>query len=197
MAEKDSIQSFKEAHEIGKEFFKIQQEIDTSGVALDNGMKGIKTEWTEDGNKVTKVDYFSQTYDGLDNQYYIRFQYFLWFLEDRIIPNIDFDPTLKLIKIDYFTNQNIIYVTPGTLSSNPKICMTKRGPYTIDSVGYTTIPAAEIFGFTFEGATSGATYGKVMNIYFNMFWILQQIDALKDSQTGKISLYGLLDALCQ
>lgn len=197
MAEKDSIQAFSEAHEIGKEFYRMQQEIDASGVALGNGMKCIRTTWNGEGITADKVDYFQQTFTDLDPQYYVRFQYFLWLLETKVIPNIDFNPDIKLIKIDKSTNENIIYIVPGTLSSNPKVCMTRRGPYTVDGTDYVTIPSAEIFNFTFNGTTSGATYGKVMNIYFNMFWILQQIDSLKDAETGKISLYGLLDALCQ
>jgi hypothetical protein len=194
MAEKNSIQSFSEAHEIGKEFYRMQQEIDSLGVDAGYGMKTVSTPW----EGIDKVDYFSQTYDGLDNQYYIRFQYFLWFLQDTIIPNIDFDPAIKLIKIDFWdVDKNLIYIVPGTLSSNPNVCMTKRGYYNVDWVDYLTTPAAETFQTEFPGTTSGALYGRIMNIYFNMFWILQQIDALKDSETGKISLYGLLDALCK
>ena len=194
MAEKNSIQSFSEAHEIGKEFYKMQQEIDSEGVDVGYGMKTVSTPW----DNIDKVDYFSQTYDGLDNQYYIRFQYFLWFLQETIIPNVDFDLAIKLIKIDFWdVDTNLIYIVPGTLSSNPNVCMTKRGYYNVDWVDYLTIPAAETFQLEFPGTTSGALYGKIMNIYFNMFWILQQIDALKDSETGKISLYGLLDALCK
>ena len=194
MAEKNSIQSFSEAHEIGKEFYRMQQEIDSLGVDAGYGMKTVSTPW----EGIDKVDYFSQTYDGLDNQYYVRFQYFLWFLQDTIIPNIDFDPAIKLIKIDFWdVDKNLIYIVPGTLSSNPNVCMTKRGYYNVDWVDYLTTPAAETFQTEFPGTTSGALYGRIMNIYFNMFWILQQIDALKDSETGKISLYGLLDALCK
>ena len=45
MAEKNSIQSFSEAHEIGKEFYKMQQEIDSEGVDVGYGMKTVSTPW--------------------------------------------------------------------------------------------------------------------------------------------------------
>ena len=36
-----------------------------------------------------------------------------------------------------------------------------------------------------------------MNVYFNMTYILNQLDSLKDTDTGKVSLYDLINCLCE
>lgn len=209
--EKISVASYKDAHEIGKFFWYLLQNIGLRAVEIksnggnnvhsnkgynDFGITDVKTKHA-DGTEL--VDYFSQTYDGLDVQYYIRLGYFLEFIEKIIIQNVDYNPALKLLQIDYEIPANIIYILESTISSHPEVCMMRRSYINVGiaDIQKTTIPSAENFAVQFPNQKTDATYGQVMNVYFNMFWILQSIDALKDAQTGKFSLYGLLDALCQ
>jgi hypothetical protein len=189
------LESFEQAHEIGKEFKKIYDLL-KKGTPDEYGLTPIKINYIEpDGTiKATLVDYFSQTFEGGSNnqEYYIRFGKFLSFLQQNIIPNINYDSTNKIIKIDNNRVGNIIYIQPYTFSVDPKVCYIKRD-YLLGSF----VPGAENFLVDFNGNTNiKGKYGNIMNIYFNMEWILGKIDEMKDNK-GKISLYGLLDALCK
>ena len=197
MAEPTPIESFQHAHEIGKKFYEIQQFIDEANTT-GYGMAPVKTNHVDINNNplYSSIDYFAQTFTGdLTKEYYIRFGYFLKFLQDNIITNIDYDPSIKLINIDYDMKSNIMNVLGYTISSDPKICYIKR-EYTQSDITYYYIPLAEDFVIPFNDSAIKGIYGYVMNIYFNMTWILTKIDELKDDK-GKISLYSLLDALCK
>jgi len=65
--------------------------------------------------------------------------------------------------------------------------------FNFDSGNYTVFANdADEFN-VFEG---GNRYGYIMNAYFNMTWILTNMDRLKDKTTGKVSLFDLLTCLC-
>jgi hypothetical protein len=191
------LESFKEAHEIGREFKRIYNLLQT-GTSDAYGLTPYKVNYTEpDGTiKASLINYFSQTFEDGLQEYYIRFGAFLSFLNAKIIPNIDYKNDNKLINIDTNIIGNIMYTQPYTFSVDPKVCYVKR-EYTLDNILYNFIPSASDFIVDFNGATNiVGKYGNVMNIYFNMEWILGKIDEIKDNK-GKISLYGLLDTLCK
>jgi LAS superfamily LD-carboxypeptidase LdcB len=196
MAEETPIVSFKDAHEIGRLFYDIQQQFKTvpkSGY----GMYIIRKDYFPNTPQAyTAVDYFGQQYTGdISGQYYIRFGRFLDFLSEKIVPNINYDPNIKLIKIDTNVKTNIIHVLPKIVSADPKVCCI-RTAFTNNNIVYFYAPYASEFIIPFNDSNIKGTYGYVMNIYFNMDWILTKIDELKDDK-GKISLYSLLDALCK
>ena len=199
MADKRPIESFKEAHEIGKEFKRIYDLLQT-GTSDAYGLTSYKVNYVNPDGTVlySKIDYFSQTFKDELQEYYIRFGKFLSFLNAKIIPNINNDPNNKLIKIDFNRIGNIIYTQPYTLSVDPKVCYIKKSIFvTSKNQTYYFIPGASDFLVDFNGATNiKGKYGNIMDIYFNMEWILGKIDEMKDNK-GKISLYGLLDALCK
>jgi hypothetical protein len=200
MAEQRPIQSSEQAHEIGKEFKRIYDLLQT-GTKDAYGLTPYKGNYTNPDGTIaySQIDYFSQTFTGdLKQEYYIRFGKFLSFLQLKIIPNIDYDPNNKLINIDFNRIGNIIYTQPYTFSADPKVCYIKKSIFvTSKNQTYTFIPSADDFIINFGGDTNiKGKYGNIMNIYFNMEWILGKIDEIKDNK-GKISLYGLLDALCK
>jgi len=200
MAEKRAIESFEYAHEIGKEFkrvYDILQASVSTGYGLTPYVIGYKN---PDGTIYKQIEYFKQQFTGdlTGSQFYVRFGYFLYFLEQKIIPNINFDPNIKLIGIDYDRIGNIVYTQPFTFSADPKVCYIKKSFYIASKdQTYDFIPGADDFIIDFNGDTNiRGKYGNIMNIYFNTEWILGKIDEIKDNK-GKISLYGLLDALCK
>jgi len=194
-AEKDPIVAFKDAHEIGKHFYDIQQQF-TSIPESNYGVYLIRKDYFPGTPQAyTAADYYAQDFSGdLDKQYYVRFGRFLDFLVERIIPNINYDPNIKVVKIDTDVKSNIIHVLPKIVSADPKVCSISTAFKTNEKT-YFYAPYCSEFLIPFESNIKGK-YGYVMNIYFNMIWILTKIDELKDDK-GKISLYGLLDALCK
>ncbi len=193
------IKSFENAHEIGKEFYK-QQQILASAAAGTNGLTysySTDNAYTGYDNNENDHVYVKQVYEGGETQYYVKLAYFLKFLEKYIIPYVDND-NVKLLKINNRVNSNIIYVNPLQVSCNPGIC-TFNKDFIIGSSRtlYRFFPGQSQFIFSeIQNEKLTNTYGYLMNVYFNMVYILTELENLKDD-TGRVSLYDLLLSLCK
>ena len=196
--ENDPIVSSKDAHEIGKHFYEIQQEFTQTPIPESNyGAYLIRRDYFPGTPQAfTAVNYYSQVFGGnITRQYYVRFGRFLDFLVEKIIPNINYDSNIKLIKIDTNVKSNIIHVLPKIVSADPKVCVINTA-FKINEKTYFYAPYCSEFIIPFNDSAIKGKYGYIMNIYFNFDFILAKIDELKDDK-GKISLYSLLDALCK
>jgi hypothetical protein len=195
-----TIKAFADAHEIGREFYRAQQQLanlkpgTTTGVSLLPTTNDDESGY-DDGRK--SVSYFKQVYQGEGGeQYYIKFSYFLHLLKTKVIPNVN-NENVKLLKINNRVKTNIIYYQNRQVSSNPGICnfniTFKKG-----DEKFIFMPGADQYLLPDSGTEKfkGNFYGQLMNIYFNLNYILTQIDALKDNK-GKVSIYGLLNSLCK
>jgi hypothetical protein len=182
----DVIKSFANTHEIGKKFYNLQKQLEPLG----EGEGGISKLTASDTD--TDVIAFKQQYTGNSSQYYIRLGYFLDFLPSTVLPYVN-KPSIPILRIDTDVESNIIYLMARQISTNPGVCVfnTKfEGKNSTTSFA----PGANVFRVT---APNGKNqYGKIMNAYFNMTWILTQMESLKNSD-GKVSLYDLLTALCR
>jgi len=193
------IKDFANVHEIGKMFYEKQQLL----APLAPGKDGLSTLTESDLEYSGKdsgdsVSFFKQIYEGKSNtQYYVKFGWFLKWIEKNIIYNIDtgdanITSQVKLLKINNKVKENIIYLLGRQLSTNPGICLFKV-QFNFDSGNYTVFANdADEFN-VFKG---GNRYGYIMNAYFNLTWILTNMDRLKDKTTGKVSLFDLLSCLC-
>jgi putative chitinase len=183
------IKSFRNTHEIGKKFYSLQKLIAKGTV----GEAGITPLLSNKNNVIA----FKQTYQGDDggegvDQYYIRLGYFLRFIQKSLIPEVD-DKQVRLIEIDTDTDSNLIYVLGRQISNNPSICLFKVDvPNGSEIVSFA--PGVDEFVYS---EINKNRYGKIMNVYFNMTYILNQLDSLKDTDTGKVSLYDLINCLCE
>jgi hypothetical protein len=183
------IKSFRNTHEIGKKFYSLQKLIAKGTV----GEAGITPLLSKKNNVIA----FKQTYQGDDggegvDQYYIRLGYFLRFIQKSLIPKVD-DKQVRLIEIDTDTDSNLIYVLGRQISNNPSICLFKVDvPNGSEIVSFA--PGVDEFVYS---EINKNRYGKIMNVYFNMTYILNQLDSLKDTDTGKVSLYDLINCLCE
>lgn len=183
------IKSFKNTHEVGKKFYQIQQKL----APLSSGDGGISKLLSTQNTVVA----FKQTYQGADegegvDQYYIRLGYFLKFVQKALIPKVD-DKQVRLIEIDTDTDSNLIYILSRQISNNPSICLFKQ-TVSDGTQDVTFAPGVDEF---IASEINGNKYGKIMNVYFNMTYILNQLDSLKDTETGKVSLYDLINCLCE
>ena len=169
------IKSFADTHEIGKEFYRLQQILQSNNKELGN-----------DNN----VEAFRQEFTNYKDIYYIRFGYLLKFIEQRIIPKVD--KLSPLVTIDTDINSNIIYLQARQISTDPGVCVCNR---TIkNAIGDPITFFRE--GNNFAESKNSSSYGKIMNLYFNMEWVLTTMDSLKD-ENGKISLFDLINSLCK
>ena len=178
------IEAFANTNEITKFFFNIQQKLKVAPVAT-NGMAIIKTD--------SIVDAIKQNY-GVNHgpEYYIRFGYFLKFLATKIIPYIEDDTSDRLIYIDTDIESNIIYMVNRQISADPRICLFNTGFEGTQGSTSFFLPDAE----KFLVEKNGNTYGKIMNAYFNMTWIITSMEEIKDDK-GRVSLYDLIDTICK
>ena len=179
------IKDFANAHQIGKYFYEKQQEI----AKLTEGSSGISV--YPDENRV--VNFFKQKYaDEGGTQYYIRLGHFLEWIQKNIIPKVD-NEEVSLLGTDYDAETNIIYLLGRQISTDPSVCLFNT---TFDTPsGFIQFAKdTEVFRVNIEGSTN--SYGKIMNAYFNMTYILTQMNSLKN-EDGKVPLYDLLDCLCQ
>ena len=190
------IKAFANAHEIGKEFYRAQQFLSTRN--SNGGVATITTTSSESSgydDDTTSVTYYKQVYEGEGGtQYFVKLAHFLHLLQTKIIPNVDND-RIKLLKINNRVKSNIIYYQNRQVSANPGICNFKTS---FGGKKYVFMPGADDFQIPGSGGYKfkGNFYGYIMNTYFNLTFILNQLEALKDDK-GKVSIYDLLVSLCK
>jgi predicted chitinase len=182
------IKEFANSNEIAKDFFKAQQSLIKANV-LSNGTAFIGGQAND---STQSVDYFAQHYNGTkDVQYYVRFGRLLELIQQKIILSVN-DPKIKLLKIDNDVSSNIIYIAPRQVSNDPRITVFNK-EFKVES-GNIYYFAGNCEPFIIQKGKN--YYGQIMNSYFNMVWVLEKMESLKDGR-GKTSLYDLLSALCQ
>jgi hypothetical protein len=158
---------------IGQEFFKLQKELDSGDATNEKGI--------------------SMTYDGeaAGKYYFIRLGYFLKFIQDKIIYLIKSNgSSIPMLPFDYDENTNIMYIDDLQISVDPSICVINR-TLNIHSKNY--LYASN--GKAFESPELGPKYGRVMNIYLNMSWILTRLDELKEPSSNKTVLITFLNSI--
>lgn len=179
------IEAFANTNEITKDFYKIQQLLKPIPPSS-NGMALAKTDGIVNA---VKQKYKNNSHD---DEYYIRFGYFLDFLAIKIIPYINNNTSDRLIYIDTDIDSNIIYMENRQISADPRICMFRTSFIFPNSSPAFFFPDAELF----EINKNNNSYGKIMNAYFNMKWIITSMEEIKDDK-GKVSLYDLINTLCK
>jgi hypothetical protein len=184
----ESIVSYKDKHSIGKFFYNNTVALDKQQINKGYGSCFLKNK----GVSFIKQQYKDGQNSGKNGvtQYYIRFERFLRFIEETLVPTIDSNGKTKFINFDTDIESNLIYLENQIISTDIRVCLFKVvTPVGVDK--YYMLPDGEEYikpmGFN--------RYGKIMNIYFNMDWILTTMDRLLDGE-GNVSLYELLKALC-
>jgi hypothetical protein len=176
------INQYAYTHDIGALFYNTRISLDSNPV-LQNGenVDAVKIDFTSGGNSYPL--------------YYVRLGYFLQQLEENIIlqlKNSDKNNPSKIIKFDYDINSNIILLYSRQLSANPNVCIFKRKFKLNDGQDITLFP--QLNDFILAGEYT-SFYGKIMNSYFSMSYILEQIEANKNADTGVLTLIDLLTIL--
>jgi hypothetical protein len=182
------IADFANSSDVGRMLYNIQKQLES----LSPGNTGTSV-LSGDNDDVVAV---KQVYKGEKdtNQYYIRFGYFLEQFQANIIPVVKKDNSSakkSLIKINTNIEENIIALYNRQLSADPGICLFNTSfTYINGGGGVSFLNAGNEFKFQPKGATTN-NYGKLMNVYFNMTYILNSLNDLKDDE-GKVSLIDFL-----
>jgi hypothetical protein len=198
-AEESVIKDFANVHEVGAMFYQKQQELALKPPG-DSGMSTlIESDLEYSGRDSGDSVYaFKQVYqDKGATQYYIRLGWFLKWIEKNLIPKVDsgnndINNEITLLKINNKVRSNIIYLLGRQLSTDPGICLFKK---TIPTTNGFIQFASDADQF-YTPSVDGNSYGYIMNAYFNMTYILTQMNSLKNKD-GKFPLYDLLECLCK
>ena len=134
-----------------------------------------------------------------EDYYYIRLGAFLQYLWDKGVFCINPEATVPIVSLDNEPGENLIFKTPYTFSGNPLICIVKGDIELIDANAttdfsgkiYSDIPDIAAFqDYRYPDA------GRLMNVYINMAWILQEARQHKDSK-NKVQFYELIEGICR
>jgi hypothetical protein len=150
------------------------------------------------------VPYYKQIFQNAEPIHYIRLGYFLDWINKNILYNIDNDSNKKILKIDTDVKTNIIHLIQNQLSYNLNVCIFKTTysyEYGASSTTYFAYPYGDEFVHTYSQTPNEYSYptdneyGYLMNAYFSLEYILNEIENKKD-KNGKTSIYDLLVSLC-
>jgi hypothetical protein len=190
----EKIANYAFSSDIGKLLYQTQLALNgTNATQVPNYGAYYITDLKDTNNRIA----VKQIFDGdHDDEYYIQFGYFLRLLQRYIIPNVNNNPNQYLININTDIDSNIIALYNRQISSDPSVCNVKEqfnGPS--GTTTYAFFQGGNEFRFKPKGATT-LNYGRVMNIYFNMVYILDQLESLKDPKENKVVLVDLLKKMC-
>ena len=145
-----------------------------------------------------QIDGIKKIYNGVAKpQYYIRLGALLQVIQEKIIYIIgkENNSTTSLI-VDYHSPTNLIYVDELQVSIDPTICLVNKNLNVYD--GELHFIDGEKFIAENINAPSKSTYGYLMNIYINIEFILDKMEALKDDKNKLVLidfLKGILDGV--
>jgi hypothetical protein len=180
------ISEYAYTHDVGALFYNMRIKLDSN------------PSFNPTGTSVDAVKISFKNNDATTDQYYVRLGYFLQELEKNIIyqlKNSDKTNPSKIIKFDYDINSNIILLYSRQLSANPNACIFKRKFTPSDGTDITLFPELNDFLLEGSGDTYSSFYGKIMNSYFSMSHILDQMNISKNADTGVLALIDLLKIL--
>jgi hypothetical protein len=155
------------------------------------------------------IDKININYQGdkADNTWYIRLGAFLDFVENRLMYHFDVGGiTTPALKFDTEVETNLMYIEPSQVSVDPTVCVVRRkllmsavyrSPFEV-GVGDGGL-GEEFESPLFPNLTVTSTdehpnpYGRIMNIYVSMKFILLKLDELKNADTNKVVLIDFLN----
>jgi len=153
------------------------------------------------------TDTFFSTYNGSQGEpfYYVRLGAFLEWLEKNYMYVATVGNNKNpILNFDYDVESNLMYVDPLQISVDPSVCVVRRDVTINDENGnIVTVELGRANGVKagpgklnprtepFE-SDLGIQYGKIMNIYLNMKYVLLKMESLKDKTTQKVVLVDFL-----
>jgi hypothetical protein len=208
--ELETIQDYKDKNQFGRFFYNTIKKLNENKnfLILDVPGKNNNTVKIGTGNfflPQEKVNFMGQVFRGellssdvtgeADSAlYYIRFGALLYFIQNNILPVYrNGNSQTPLLYVDYDTDTNLAYFNSFQLSADPRICVINtaiNGVYDNNPEVWYYAPAGE----PYVTDIGGVKVGQIMNIYVNMFHVLQLVD--NNTTNKEIALIDLLTDLC-
>lgn len=155
------------------------------------------------------IDTIHITYTGegvnKDTTYYIRLGAFLDFIEKKLMYHFDVGgTTTPALKFDTEVETNLMYIEPAQVSADPTVCVVRRemlmsavnkSPFEVGvgDGGEGEKFESPLFSDIKLTSTDANPYGRIMNIYVSMKFILLKLDELKNADTNKVVLIDFLN----
>ena len=190
----DPITDFAKSSDIGAIIYNLQTQLNNTNIT--NPEKDGACVLYDSNTKAVQA--IKQTYETKnDAQYYIRLGYFLEILQNSIIPDVlnGGNKPKKYIKFDTNIDSNLISLYFKQLSADPSICLFNTSYPLSNGQEIKILPKGDQFKFYFDHNNNNVFYGKFMNVYFNMNYIIKSLTQLIDND-GKIILIDFLKQLC-
>ena len=189
-----------------EEIIKSYMDKSSLGRYLGNQVKNLSKfnslTYTYPGENKAQTSFVKQKYLGTSSDdkgttiYYVSLRRLLLWIEENLVPNITKGEGSKFINFDIDVESNLMLNSPVNVSVDPRVCnFNSQWKFGENDKGYSTLYYAEDFTKT----VGNNEYGRIMNIYFNIQWVLKTFDELKD-RDGDVILFDfiktLLNAYC-
>ena len=181
-------------HSLGRKLYDLASQ----SLKLTPGKSGSTT-LSRSGDKNNKI-FLSQRFkasgDGkASTQHYIQFGYLLDWIQSNLIPTIK-KGNVKFVNIDTDLDSNLIYLEQQLISTDLRVCgFTTKFTFNSSGDEYHILPNGNDFVKYIGKGKNKNRYGKIMNLYFNINWVLNTIDS-NLNEDGELSLFNFIKALC-
>jgi hypothetical protein len=130
-------------------------------------------------------------------QYFLRFQYLLEYIQEKVIPLIKSDNgDAPLFSIDTGLWSNKMYSLPNQISLDPKVCLVRNENFLKKSGKYDKVlKELPYFRVADKGANENPNFAYLMNIYLNFEFIINSLDS-NINDRGDVNIYGFISTLC-
>tara|TARA_R110001592_G_scaffold66052_3_gene202731 strand:+ start:5493 stop:9008 length:3516 start_codon:yes stop_codon:yes gene_type:complete len=149
------------------------------------------------GDKLDKEDTCEYVQLGTENkkfQWYIRFGNLLEAINHLLVHNFKTSTGVDYSSLHIDTNSitNLMYYMPNMISLDPKICILKNE--IVKPEGFTDEMFEGLNSFRLDSKNGKFSYGKIMNIYLNMNYVLELL--FKTDKEGNILFMEFLRNIC-
>ena len=150
-------------------------------------------------NTPPPIDYIRMSTMPINSSYYIRFGALLDVIEKVILPYINQDKNNPIIKIYNRVADNLMYYVPNMISIDPRVCIINNNSFKQTDLEGTSISDvvsifSEIEEFVHEEGDN--RYGRIMNIYINISYIVDTELGFKIDKKGNVGLMDFFRNLC-
>ena len=154
----------------------------------------------------TNFHYVQHPHTKVKDRYYIRFGHFLDFLQRKVIGEVkNQNSSSPRLEIDTNPENTLVSYIPNLIPLNASTCIftPKMRNITVGTKDYFENPFGKVglpgvsnkLKEEFAIQEKGVFYGKLMNVYLNVSFIISSLNSNKDKEEN-LGLYRFLEALC-
>jgi hypothetical protein len=129
-------------------------------------------------------------------QYYIKMDYILKFLKNKIIPNIKATPSVPLVDLITNSSVNIMYrIGDIHVSLDPRVCIVRNDGFRELDTGGNIVTSKAYPELDAWSDSSNKNKAYLNNIYLNFAFVINCLESSQDEK-GNSSLFQFLSSIC-